>query len=157
VIAPEIRRAVLAHLPAGISCLNAAAGLDAIDPATPHVLVEGIEDRDDPIAFLTLVRERLPNARLFALVANAAHLPALAAFYAGRAPAAGHPLVRDEIEPLLRAAGWQPSTIAPIIDAALPPTLPVEINGGAIIFQIVEPAMLERGRNAAFFVIAERR
>ena len=153
----EIRAAVLANFPAGTAFLNAAACNGALDAAAPFVLLEGIDDLDDPIAVLSAVREQTINARLFALIANAAHLPALAAFYAGSRLATRHPLVRDELEPLFRAAGWQAASITPIVDAALPAAAPVEINAGAIIFQIVEQAALERGRNAAFLVTADRR
>lgn len=156
---PDIRRAVLANFPAGTVFANAAEGAGALDATAPHVLLEGLDDIDDPRAFLAAVRERMPHARLFALVANAAHLPALGAFYAGVAPAAAHPLVHAEIEPLFRSGGWQTTAITPIVDGALPPpeAAPVEINAGAIIFQIVDAAMLERARNAAFFVVADPR
>jgi hypothetical protein len=157
VIGPEIRQAVLANFPAGTAFADAAAGAAELDAAAPHVLLEGLDAVDDAPAFLRALRERMPHARLFALIANAAHLPALGAFYAGAAAAGAHPLVREEIEPLFRAGGWQTTAITPIVDGTLPPpgAAPVEINAGAIIFQIAEPAMLERARNAAFFVVAD--
>jgi hypothetical protein len=159
VIGPEIRRAVLANFPAGTMFADAAAGIGAIDAAAPHVLLEGLDAVDDPVGFLSALRVHVPRARLFALVANAAHLPALGAFFAGQAQSAGHPLVRAEIEPLFLAAGWQPTEITPIADGSLPPAqaVPVEINTGAIIFQIVDPAVLERARSAAFFIVADAR
>ncbi len=158
-IGPEIRRAVLASFPAGAAFADAAGGAEALDATAPHVLLEGLDAIDDPRAFLAAVRERMPHARLFALVANAAHLAALGAFYAGVAPAAAHPLVRAEIEPLFLAAGWQTTAITPIVDGSLPPpeAAPLEINAGAIIFQIADAATLERTRDAAFFIVADPR
>jgi hypothetical protein len=156
VIGPEIRQAVLASFPAGTAFADATAGAQALDAAAPHVLIEGLDAVDDALAFLCALRERMPRARLFALIANAAHLPALGAFYAGAAAAAGHPLVREEIEPLFRAGGWRTAAITPVVDGRLPPpeAAPVEINAGAIIFQIGAAEMLERARTAAFFVVA---
>jgi hypothetical protein len=159
VIRPEIRQTVLANLPAGTPCVHAAGDIGALDPATADVFLEAFEEHADPLAVLRAVRAQLPHARLFALIANGAYLPALGAFFAGGTLAAGRPLVHAEIEPLFSAAGWQTQTIAPIVDATLPQpqAAPVEINAGPIIFQITDPAVLERVRSAAFFVVAGRR
>jgi hypothetical protein len=140
VIRPEIRQAVLANLPAG------------------SVLLEGLEDSEDPLALLRAAHAQAQHPQLFALIANGAYLPALGAFFNGGALAAGHPLVRAEIEALLLTAGWRARTIAAIADAAIPPpqAAPLEINAGAIIFQITDSAALERVRAAAFFVVADR-
>jgi hypothetical protein len=135
-----------------------AATGDALHPSIPYVLLEGLDDLDDPVSFLAGLRHRAPQARVFALIANAAHLHALGAFYSGAPLAAGHPLVRDEIEPLFRAAGWQPLAIEALVDESIPPAhaLPFAANAGGIVFQLAEPVMLERSRNAAFLVVADR-
>ena len=183
-IHPEIRRAVVANFPAlarlvilappaaGYAAIVAARADVAVDVRTPdnvragddtpwpfaNVLLEGIDDLEDPVTFFERLRERTPRARLFALIANAAHLPGLGRFYAG-APSPARPLVREEIAPLFRAGGWEPASIASIVDASLPApgSVPIEFDAGPIKFQIVDPEMLERGRCAAFFVTADRR
>jgi hypothetical protein len=145
---------------ADIRPLEAVAATDGmLHASVPHVLLEGLDELDDPREFLDRLRARVPAARLFALVANAAHLPALSAFFAGGSPARGHPLVRDEIAPLLRAAGWEPLTIDPLADDSLPPAqaAPLIVRGSNIDFRIADAAALERGRCAAFFVVADRR
>jgi hypothetical protein len=159
VIRPEIRQSVLANLPAGTPCVQATSDIAALDPATTDVFLEALEEHADPLAVLRAVRAQLPRARLFALIANGAYLPTLGAFFAGAPFAAGRPLVHAEIEPLFSAAGWQTQTIVPAVDATLPPgqAAPLEINAGPIIFQITDPAVLERVRSAAFFVVAGRR
>jgi hypothetical protein len=136
-----------------------AAGDGPVDLAVPHVLLEGLEDLAEPEAFLAGLRARTPQARLFALVANAAHVRALGAFYLGRPLAAGHPLVRGELEPLFAGAGWQPLAIRPIRDAAVPAAaaLPIVLTIGPIGFTVADPATLERAATAGFLVIADPR
>jgi hypothetical protein len=135
-----------------------AASGDVLHSSIPYVLLEGLDDLDDPVSFLAGLRHRTPQARVFALIANAAHLHALGAFYSGAPLAGGHPLVRDDIEPLFRAAGWLPLAIEALIDESIPAAhaLPFAANAGNIVFQMAEPVMLERSRNAAFLVVADR-
>lgn len=134
-----------------------AAGEDLLHPTIPHVLLEGIDDLEDPILFLNRLRTRTPQARVFALVSNAAHLISLGSFYAGKRLAQGHPLVLEEIGPLFLAAGWQPLAITALLDESLPPAeaLPVTVTAGEIGFQLVDPTVLMRGRSAAFLVVAD--
>lgn len=185
-IEPEIRRAFLAGVPAGTPLLilaperagyaaltaernDAAVAVhdmsaffargDAPAAAPANVLLEGLDELAAPLAALTQLRADAPHARLHVLIANAAHLVFLAAFFDGAPPPAGHPLVRAEIEPLFRAAGWEPLAVNAIADARLPPpaAVPVEINAGTIRFQFTSAAQLERGRIAAFLVVADPR
>ena len=125
--------------------------------AIAHVLLEGLDALDDPAAFLTLLRGRAPQARLFALVANAAHVRALGAFYTGTPLAPGHPLVVGDLEPLFLNAGWRPLAVKAYPDESLPagPPLPFTFDAGDIVFTLAVPAALERARNAAFLVIAD--
>jgi hypothetical protein len=186
VILPEIRRAFLAGVPAGTPLLIVAperAGYAALAAerddgavvvrdlhallaaenfpvdAVANVLLEGLDELAEPAAALRRLHERTPQARLYALVANAAHLVWLAAFYRGEAPPAGHPLVRSELDALFRAGGWEPQAVNAIVDAQLPPpaAVPVEIDAGAIRFQLTAAAMLERGRSAGFLIVADGR
>jgi hypothetical protein len=138
-------------------CEIAATG-DVLHPSVPYVLLEGLDDLDDPHAFLAELRDRAPQARVFALIANGAHLHALGAFFSGVPLAAAHPLVLSDIEPLFRAAGWQPLAIENLIDESIPSSdaLPFVAGLGDIEFHVTERAMLERGRNAAFLVVADR-
>ena len=185
-IAPDMRRAALRTFPLGtpltvlalplagfaaflrerdddVPVLRdlAAVALDTerLDPATPHLLVEGLDALAEPEAFLRAVRERAPQARVFALISNAAHLGSLGAFYAGAPIAAAHPLVPEEIEPLFAAGGWQILAIKNLIDESIPPAtaLPFAVTARTITFNLIEPAMLERCRNAGFLVIADPR
>jgi hypothetical protein len=138
--------------------LGAVAMSDApLDPTILNVLLEGLDDLDNPVAFLAGLHRKAPQARVFALIANGAHIGSLGAFFAGIPLAAAHPLVRDEIEPLFHAAGWQPLAIRPFNDEAIPPVdaLPFSAGIGEIVFNLSEPAMLERCRCTAFLVIAD--
>jgi hypothetical protein len=132
---------------------------DVLHPTIPHVLLEGLDDLADPVGFLDRLRSRAPEARIFALVSNAAHLLSLGSFYAGKRLAAGHPLVFEELAPLFIAAGWQPLAITALPDESLklPQTFPFAVEAGEITFQLFEPVTVERGRNAAFLVVADRR
>ena len=180
----EQRRATLATFPAGTPVLVISAehtGFAALiaernDPATEHaglvaiaagdeivhptignVILEGLDELDDPVAFLAGLKRRLPQARIFVLIANGAHLVALGAFYAGLPLAAGHPLVRDEIEPLFAEAAWHILAVKPIRDEGLPPaeSLPFTANIGPIVFSLSDSAMLARSRDSGFLVIAD--
>lgn len=178
-ITAAIRRGLLANFPFGTPVAIVApdgvfTGLAAErnDPATslhalqlepalraaaPHVILEGLDAVEDPVALLAHVRGAAPQARLFALVANGAHLPALAAYFGGAAIAAVRPLVRNEVERALAAAGWHPIAIEAIADeptfaaAALPAAVPI----GALTFALDDAATLERVRPAAFLAIAD--
>jgi hypothetical protein len=122
------------------------------------VVVEGPEDVEDPVALLRSVRERAPVARLFALVANAAHARTFAGFFAGTLPARAHPFVYDELDPLFRAAGWTPLAITPNIDPSLelPHEPPVSLELGTVTLRLDDAATAERCRTAAFIVAADR-
>jgi hypothetical protein len=137
--------------------LRAAAAGAALDPAAPHLVIEGLDDLPAPHAFLAGLRSRTPQARIFALLSNAAHLGSLAGFFAGTPLAAGHPLVPGELEPLFDRGGWRILAIKTFIDATIPgaESLPFAIAGGAITFNLIQPAMLDYCRVAAFLVIAD--
>jgi hypothetical protein len=181
---PEQRRATLATFPAGTPLLVLAATRTGFaelvaernDPATAfadletvvagtgfihatvgNVIIEGLDDLDEPGIFLAGLSGRLPQARIFALVANGAHLVALGAFFAGVPLAAGHPIVRDEIDSLFGQANWRIVAIKPIRDESLPAAeaLPFAANIGPIVFALSDSAMLARSRDAGFLVIAD--
>jgi hypothetical protein len=180
VITPQIRRSALGNFPLGTPFLIVAAessGFAQIvaergDPtvawtplttepppsATPHVLLEGIDDLFDPVAYLRELRTAMPDARIFALISNAGHLTGLGAFFAGRPLAAGHPISHGEIGPLFADAGWNVLAIKPLPDDALPPAdaAPVVVTVGGIGLQCFTADALERGRTAGFLVIADR-
>lgn len=122
-----------------------------------NILLEGLDAVVDPVALLRGLAATAPEARLFALVANAAHFGALAAFYAGKPLGDGHPLVINEIGPLLTIGGWRTITINSIFDetigAQAPP--PVDLNLGSMRFHVTDEQMLARGRVHAFVAIAE--
>jgi hypothetical protein len=178
----DLRRALLANFPPGTSLaviappdkgypeLLAARGdgaaLVALDGSWPepgalgavgHVVLEGIDDTDDPVGLLAAVGAAAPSARLFLIVSNAAHLRALQAFFNGAPLARAHPLVHSEIEPLLRASGWRPITVDPIPDESIPlaQPLPFELTTPTICFKINDAAVLERARIRAFIAIAD--
>jgi hypothetical protein len=179
-ITARIRRSVLGNFPAGTPFLVVAAEpsgfarivaergdpaavwqpLEALPPASkaPHLMLEGIDDLSDPVAYLRDVRATMPDARIFALIANAGHLTGLGAFFAGRPLAAGHPLSHGEIGPLFAAAGWNVLAIKPLPDDALPlpAAAPVVVTVGGIGLQCFTADALERGRTAGFLVIADR-
>jgi len=184
-IQPQMRRSALATFPigtpltvvapqrAGFAALLAERG-DAVpalcdlgdvvagcalDPATPHLVIEGLDDLHAPHAFLSALRTRTPQARIFALLSNAAHFGSLARFFAGAPLAAGHPIVGTEIEPLFERGGWHVLAIKTLLDDTIPgpEKLPFAIEAGAITFNLVEPAMLDYCRVAAFLVIADPR
>ena len=125
----------------------------------PHVLLEGLDDVEQPGAVLAALAQSAVHARLFALVANGAHLRALAAFIAGTPLARAHPLVRAELEPLFLAGGWQPLAITPIYDPSLavPSSFPAHVDAGFAAVRVDDVEQLERGRTAAFMVVADRR
>ncbi len=135
---------------------DVAAGA-GLDPAIPHLVLEGLDDLDEPVSFLASLRDRTPEARIFALISNAAHVGSLAGFYAGLPLSRAHPLVPEEIELLFASAGWRILAIKNLIDESIPPaaSLPFAVIAGAIALNLVEPAMHERCRNAAFLVIAD--
>ena len=142
-----------------VRSLDAVAGAhDVLHATMPHVLLEGIDDLEDPVSFLAGLRARTPQARVFALISNAAHVASLGAFYAGRPLARAHPLVHEDIGPLFLAAGWQPLAIKSLIDESIPAAeaLPFALKAGELEFQLREPKVLERGRTAAFLVIADQ-
>jgi hypothetical protein len=137
--------------------LRAVAAGAALDPTAQHLVIEGLDDLTAPHAFLADLRARTPQARIFALLSNAAHLGSLAGFFTGVPLAAGHPLVSDELEPLFERGGWRILAIKTFIDDTIPgaASLPFAIAGGAITFNLIEPEMLEHCRVAAFLAIAD--
>jgi|SRR5579872_654261 len=178
----DLRRALLANFPPGTSLavvappdknysdLLAARGdaatLVALEGAWPapgalgrveHVVLEGIDDTDDPAGLLAAIAAAAPSARLFLVVANAAHMRGLQAFFNGTPLARAHPLVEAEIEPLLKGAGWRALTIDPIPDESIPlgQPLPFELPSPTICFKINDGAVLERARIRAFIAIAD--
>ncbi len=179
-ITPQIRRAAIDVFPIGTPVLIAAseaAGfaqlvaergdpnvawvpLGAQPPAStaPHLLLEGIDDLFDPAGYLRAARASLPEARIFALIANAGHLIGLGAFFAGRPLAAGHPLSESEIAPLFGTAGWKVLAVQRLLDEPLPEphSAPVVVTVGDVSFECATPQDLERGRTAGFLVIADR-
>jgi hypothetical protein len=179
----DLRRAVLANFPPGTSLVVVAPpdkgyvallesrgdglrflGIDGQLPAPgslgaiEHVLLEGVDDIEDPAALLAAVRVAAPVARLFMLVSNAAYLRGLLAFFNGAPLAREHPLVEAEIPPLLGAGGWKPVAITPIPDESIsgPGSLPFELASPTICFKISDPAMLHRACVRAFIAIADR-
>jgi hypothetical protein len=122
------------------------------------VLLEGIDDLFEPVAYLRGVRSAMPDARIFALISNAGHLTGLGAFFAGRPLAAGHPISHGEIGPPFAEAGWNVLAIKPLADEALPApdAAPVVVTVGGIGLQCFTADALERGRTAGFLVIADR-
>jgi hypothetical protein len=179
-ITAQLRRAVLGTFPTGTPFLVLAPDrsgfaeivreraedvvqfcpLASEPPAStfPHLMLEGLDELADPSAFLQRVRATMPDARIFALVANAAHLVALGTLYAGRPIAAAHPLSFAEIAPLFAAAGWNPIAIKPLHDDALPApeAAPVLITIAGLGVECVDATTLDRGRTAAYLVIADR-
>ena len=124
----------------------------------PHVLLEGLDTVEDPVRLLANVAARAPAARLFGFVANAAHVRSLAAAFSGEFPRGGHPLVRAELEPLFRAAGWAPLAVTPVADATivLPHDPPFTFRLDEIAIRIEDDPMAERCTTAAFVVAADR-
>lgn len=126
---------------------------------TPHVLLEGLDDVERPAELLLALHGRAVQARLFALVANAAHLRALTAFVAGTPLARVHPLVHDELRPLFDQAGWPPLAVTPVLDPLLrkPAAFPDHVDAGFASVRVDDEAAFERGQTAAYMVVADRR
>lgn len=158
-----LRALVLADFPPGTPLLAVAPrdGELPDDPALatiPHVLLEGLDAVAAPVELLATLHARAPNARLFALVSNAAHVSGLAAFCGGTPLAPEHPLTHDEVAPLFAAAGWTVLSIRPIRDPAIElahePPVTVEVDGLAV--RLDDAAAVERACTSAFVVIADR-
>jgi hypothetical protein len=176
-IGPAIRRGLLANFPTGTPLAVVAPDgafddvvADRNDPLTtihaspsgvpatsPNVIVEGLDAVADPRGLLVALRATTPAARLFALVANAAHLPALAAYFAGAAIAPARPLVRADIERLIAGTGWNVFAIESIASDVpfAPPPVPGPVQVGALTFTLADAATLERVTPAAFLAIAD--
>jgi hypothetical protein len=125
-------------------------------PAVPvqQVLLEGLDALDDPAALLRSIRAGCADARLFALAANAAYAPVLAAFAAGADFAGAHPLVLADLEPAFRAGGWEVTAIEPLVDREIPPPVDGLLDVGTIGFAAVDAARFERLRTAAYLIAA---
>jgi hypothetical protein len=180
-ITAEVRRAALGIFPAGTPLVIVApetaafAGLlrERNDPAVvscalqpemqlaarPYMLLEGIDAIDEPAPFLRSLRTALPGTRLFALIANGAHLPGLGAFFGGLPLAPAHPYTPTDIETLLVTAGWTPLDMLALADDTLPAAsaAPLAVTAGAMTFHCADAATLERGRTAAFLAVGESR
>jgi hypothetical protein len=149
VVAPAgmFEDAVAARNDSATTLHQCASGVPA---ASANVIVEGLDAVPEPLALLAALRAAAPAARLFALVANGAHLPALAAYFAGAAIAAARPLVRADIEPLLHGAGWNAFAVEPIAGEA-----PFATRIGGLTFALEDAATLERVSPAAFLAVAD--
>lgn len=142
---------------AGLSVVALDAATATIPTtAAPYVVVEGLDDVPDPSALLRALRAAAPQARLFALVANAAHAGGLGAFISGSALASWHPLTRDELEPLLATAGWNALTVEPILEPGSTPSgpFPFELTANGVTFAVTDAPMLERLRTQGFLAVA---
>lgn len=155
-ITAAIRRGLLANFPPGTNVHALGSGAP-IAASAVHVIVEGLDAVDDPVELLARIRATAPQARLFALVANAAYLPALAAYFNGTAIAAVRPLTRDDVERILASSGWRQIALEEIADddAFAVPGLPAVLPFGKLTFRIDDGAMAERVRAAAFLAIAD--
>jgi hypothetical protein len=125
--------------------------------ACDNILLEGLDAVADPVALLRSVALGKESVRLFALVANAAYFGALAQFYFGEPLAAAHPLVLEELVPLLEAGGWHALEINSIYDDRIAEhgPLPTRIEMPGMLFNVTEESMLARGRIHAFIAIAD--
>lgn len=121
---------------------------------TPHVLLEGLDDVDDPALVLARLAAGAPHARLFALVSNAAHVRGLAHFFGGAALCRARPLLREDLDALFAGSGWRPLAITPLVDRSLS-----EAGGphqvGELVVAPREPSAAERVRIAAYLVVAD--
>jgi hypothetical protein len=138
-------------------------GVRVIDPAgvlapiaDPNVIVDGLSELVDPVAFLRAVRGATNGARLFALVANAAYGIFLANFLAGETLGPAHPLVEAEVEPLFTASGWQPLDRIPLLDrSAAGATIPYSIEFRGVVLIAATAEMSTRLSTTGFLVIAD--
>lgn len=122
----------------------------------PNVIVEGLDALDDPASLLRDLRNRAGDARLFALIANAASVRALSAFFAGTPLARRHPLVEWEAQRLLADGGWKVLAVKPWPAAETSEArLPLRLAMPSIEFDVSDAQMLERVTPQAFIVIAE--
>ena len=144
-ITSAIRRGLLANFPAGTPL-----AIVAPEGAFDGLAAERDDAVEDPVALLAAVRAAAPQARLFALVANAAHLPALAAYFNGGAIAAVRPLVRADVERALADAGWNQIALNPIAEDD-----PFVTQIGGLSFTLDDTETRERVRPAAFLAIAD--
>lgn len=122
-----------------------------------NLIVEGLDELAEPVAFLRSLRAAAASARLFLLVANAAHAGALSAFFRGERLCGAHPLVKAELEDLLAASGWKTLAVNPLPAPSTLPAgvFPVHIATAGIQFDVADAAMLERLAPQAFVAIAE--
>jgi len=150
---PETYRALLA----GRRDVRVLAIGDAA--SVPHgcatVVVEGIDDVEDPLALLRAIAPVGSAVRVIALVANAAFAPALDAFIAGGLLAGGHAYVESELTPLFEAAGLRMESITPVF-GGVPgsPALPTDLSTGRVKFRVDTADVLARLHVAAYIAIA---
>jgi hypothetical protein len=129
--------------------------LPALDYAT--VVLEGIDDLEEPLEFLRTIAIVAPAIRILALVANAAFAPSLDAFISGGVLARGHAFVLGELAPLFEAARFQSVSIAPIMGGALgTDALPIDVSTGNVKIRVEAADVRERLQTAAYLVIAQQ-
>jgi hypothetical protein len=156
------RVAVLASNPEPYRSAVAGTTVIALDdsPFVPPadcaaIVLEGLDDVEDPGALLRAVASALPAVRLFALIANAAYAESLEAFIGGAALARGHAYVLAELAPLFAEAGWAVQSIDPIMGGEpAPTTFPIDVSVGQVKFRAADRAMLERLHVAGYVVVA---
>lgn len=121
------------------------------------VVLEGLDAVPEPVGLLRLLRASAPNARVLALVANAAHTGALGAFFSGEVLARAHPLVRSELEGLFAAGGWRTLAVNPWPASAAEGAVafPVRVTTPRLDFDLADAAMFARLAPQAFIVVAE--
>jgi hypothetical protein len=178
VISRELRRSFLELVPPATPALVVAPGGtellalaqsepaltarpfdDAADAAgfAAYVLLEGLDAHHDPAALLGTLRCAAPAARLFALVANGAYFPDVAAFAGGARIAPVRPLVRTEIEPLFAAGGWTVTDVAHVPDPACTPSeFPFRLVWSSVVVH-ADATVATRMLDVAFIVSAQGR
>ncbi len=125
-------------------------------PVAGNVIIDGLDAIDAPAGALRALRDAAPEARLFALVANAAYAPALARFLAGEPAARDRPLVAADLEPFFASAGWRAVDRIPLIDRrAVDAAIPYTLAAGDVTFTITSGEMAERMGTAGFLVVAD--
>lgn len=134
--------------------LEDAAALPAPDCAA--VVLDGIDDLEDPPALLRTMAAALPAARIFALVRNAAYADMLRRLIAGAPLVRGHALVLSELAPLFAAGGWRTESIDPVIGGRFPDaTLPRDVSiSKNVRLRVQDAATLERLQIAGYLVVA---
>ncbi len=173
-----MRRGLLAQFPAGIPLTVLVAGsafyrdaarerprmtvlaLDdgvALPPiGDTNVLLDGLHAVADPGRILSALRGATNGARVFALVANAAYVVAVANFLAGGALATGHPIVAADVGELFGANGWRTIDRVPLVDRQVAnDALPYTVTVRDIRFTVTSAEIAERISAAGFLIVAD--